>query len=176
MLPPELIEGFKSLRQLERVATVLLALQRRIGPLLAAAREKPALRVLLETNAEKQMMAAFADFTAERLGIELAHREIAALAVLIGYEEPTSDKEETTRRVQKWVNARQHSKEILAALRQLASGSSLARNAAEGTRSEAPRSSASPGLDEQGNPAMNPQGGGDDGGDRISPSSGGRDG
>jgi hypothetical protein len=65
------------------------------------------------------MMAAFADFTAEILGIELAHREIAALAILIGYEEPTSDKDETTKRVWKWTNARKNSKELLAALRQL---------------------------------------------------------
>ncbi|WP_146209667.1 hypothetical protein [Vitiosangium sp. GDMCC 1.1324] len=120
LLPPVLIESFRPLRQLERVATLFLALQRRIGPLLEEARQKPALRVLLEgAGAERKMMAAFADFTAEMLGIELAHREIAALAILIGYEEPTSDQDETTRRVWKWTNARQNSKDLLTALRQL---------------------------------------------------------
>lgn len=162
-LPPELVESFKLLRQLERVASLLLALQRRIGPLLAEARQKPTLRVLLESNAEKQMMAAFADFTAERLGIELAHQELAALAVLIGYEEPTSDKEETTRRVQKWTNARQHSKELLAALRQLASASSpssVTTLSPEATSDsvDAVKAPASPRLEGQENSAMPPQG------------------
>ncbi|WP_095990576.1 hypothetical protein [Cystobacter fuscus] len=120
LLPPVLVESLQPLRQLERVATFLLALQRRIGPLLEEVKQKPALRVLLEgAGAEKRMMAAFADFTAEILGIELAHREIAALAILIGYEDPTSDKDETDKRVWKWTNARQNSKELLAALRQL---------------------------------------------------------
>lgn len=120
LLPPVLVESLQPLRQLERVATFLLALQRRIGPLLEEVKQKPALRVLLEgAGAEKRMMAAFADFTAEILGIELAHREIAGLAILIGYEDPTSDKVETTQRVWKWANARQNSKELLAALRQL---------------------------------------------------------
>ena len=79
LLPPVLVESLQPLRQLERVASLLLALQRRIGPLLEAVQQKPALRVLLEgAGAERRMMAAFADFTAEILGIELAHREIAA--------------------------------------------------------------------------------------------------
>ena len=179
-LPPELVDSFKLLRQLERVASLLLALQRRIGPLLAEARQKPALRVLLESNAEKQMMAAFADFTAERLGIELAHRELAALAVLIGYEEPTSDKEETTRRVQKWTNARQNSKDLLAALRQLASGSSpstetTAPPEATSDSVDAVNTPASPRLEGQENSAMTPSRDGDVRGVSPSPSPGAGD-
>lgn len=120
LLPPVLIGLFQPLRQLERLALPLLALQQRIAPLLEEVRQRPALGVLLQADAAQRMMVAFADFMAERLGIELAHRELAALAVLIGHEAPTSNKDETDRRVWKWTDARRHSKEILAALKGLA--------------------------------------------------------
>jgi hypothetical protein len=120
LLPPVFVELFQPLRQLERIALPLLVLQRRIAPLLEEVRQKPTLGVLLHADATQRMMVAFADFMAERLGIELANRELAALAILIGHEDPTSDQKETDKRVWKWTDARRHSKEILAALKELA--------------------------------------------------------
>lgn len=130
-LPPVLIEVFQPLRQLERLATLISHLQRRIGRLLDELAKKPALQLLLEPMGEKQAMAAFADFAAETLGIEpLTHREMAALYVLGGHEECTDSQVETERRIENWADVRGNSKWILEALRQLA-GRTPARGAPE---------------------------------------------
>jgi hypothetical protein len=129
-LPPVLLEGFRPLRQLERLATLIGILQRRIGRLLDDLAEKPALQPFLEPMGEKQAMAAFADFAAETLGIRLTHREMAALAVLGGYEPFTDSQVETERRIQNWQDVRENSTRLLEALRQLA-GSPPVRGATD---------------------------------------------
>ena len=132
-LPSALIESFQPLRRLERLATLIGLLQRRIGRLLDELAKKPALQPFLEPMGEKQAMAAFADFAAETLGIQpLTHRELAALAVLGGYEEFTDSQVETERRIENWKDVRGHSKRLLEALRQLA-GRTPARGAPAST-------------------------------------------
>lgn len=132
-LPPALIEAFRPLRMIERVAVLLRVLQRRAGRLFAELKATPALQLFLESPGKKQMMAAFADFAAECLGIERPTlRELAALYVLGGYdpeEDFTTDKEETERRITAWTNVRRNSDEILQKLRELTGQNPTTRGA-----------------------------------------------